>query len=281
MVLNEKARVYMPGGGSSKEALRRTTHLGIVAHPDDLEILAFYGIAECYYDKNKAFFGVVVTDGRGSARAGRYAGHTDAEMVECRQQEQKTAAHIGRYSGVALLNYSSSDVKRDNPTVVNDLKTIFEVIQRPYVVYTHALTDIHDTHVGVALRTIEALRQVPQSKQPQRVLGCEVWGSLDWLPDDKKVRLDVGGYDNLAASLIGVFDSQINGGKRYDLATMGRRMANATYNESHAVDKSTALIFVMDLTPLITDPTLDVANFSNELIEEFRRATQKRFTALR
>ena len=36
------------------------------------------------------------------------------------------------------------------------------------------------------------------------------------------------------AALIGVFDSQIAGGKRHDLAVLGRRRANATYNASHA-----------------------------------------------
>ena len=52
-------------------------------------------------------------------------------------------------------------------------------------------------------------------------------------------------------SLLGVFDSQVCGGKRYDLATMGRRRANATYLASHGVDESTSLIFGMDLTPLM------------------------------
>ena len=57
-MLNQRARIYVPCGGSSIEALGRTTHLGIVAHPDDLEILAFHGIAECFYSKDKTFFGL-------------------------------------------------------------------------------------------------------------------------------------------------------------------------------------------------------------------------------
>jgi len=39
--------------------------------------------------------------------------------------------------------------------------------------------------------------------------------------------------ENLQFALLGVFESQIAGGKRYDLALMGRRRANATYFESH------------------------------------------------
>ena len=50
--------------------------------------------------------------------------------------------------------------------------------------------------------------------------------------------MDVSGRDNLAAAMNGVFDSQIAGGKRYDLATIGRRAANATFFESHATDQA-------------------------------------------
>ena len=63
---------------------------------------------------------------------------------------------------------------------------------------------------------------------------------------------------NLQAALLGVFDSQVSGGKRYDLATMGRRLANATYFASHDIDNATGLAYAMDLTPLVEDVNLDV-----------------------
>jgi hypothetical protein len=65
------------------------------------------------------------------------------------------------------------------------------------------------------------------------------------------------------------FDSQIIGGKRYDLASMGRRRAHATYHQSHAVDTCGMLNFGMDLTPLIQDDTLDLLNYVREHIERF------------
>ena len=55
---------------------------------------------------------------------------------------------------------------------------------------------------------------------------------------------------------MGVFDSQVTGGKRYDLATAGRRLAHATYYASHGTDEESALNFAMDLTPLVEDPSL-------------------------
>jgi hypothetical protein len=69
--------------------------------------------------------------------------------------------------------------------------------------------------------------------------------------------------------LLGVFDSQIAGGKRYDLASMGRRRANATYFESHGVDVTTGLSYGMDMTPLMHDASLQPAEFAEGLMQRF------------
>ena len=66
---------------------------------------------------------------------------------------------------------------------------------------------------------------------------------------------------NVAMSLVGLFDSQVSGGKRYDLATEGRRRAHATYHASHGTDVETALTFAMDLTPLIENPALPLTGY--------------------
>ena len=73
-------------------------------------------------------------------------------------------------------------------------------------------------------------------------------------PMNHKQALPVSARSNIAMSLVGLFDSQVAGGKRYDLATEGRRLAHATYYASHATDVETALNYAMDLTPLIEDP---------------------------
>ena len=70
---------------------------------------------------------------------------------------------------------------------------------------------------------------------------------------------------------MGVFDSQICGGKRYDLATMGRRQAHATYFESHGVDTSTGMSFAMDLTPLIEDPQKNIQDLVTEHLDKFKQ----------
>ena len=79
---------------------------------------------------------------------------------------------------------------------------------------------------------------------------------------------------------MGVFDSQIAGGKRYDLATFGRRRANATYGDPHAVDDFEQVVYAIDMTPMIEDDHLVpeafimgfVKRFSDELLATLRSA---------
>jgi len=111
---------------------------------------------------------------------------------------------------------------------------------------------------------------------PHKVYSCEVWRDLDWMVDEDKAVFDVGAHENLAAALASIFDSQICGGKRYDLATLGRRRANATYIESRATDVTSAMISAMDLTPLIREPKLDMAEYVTKHIEKFRQEVSTR-----
>ena len=67
-----------------------------------------------------------------------------------------------------------------------------------------------------------------------------------------------------------VFDSQIAGGKRYDLAALGRRVANATMLASHATDTASAISFGVDLTPLVQDDALSPLDFALKHVDRFR-----------
>lgn len=267
---NPNADIFIPDGQEIIPALQRTTHLGIGAHQDDLEFMTVHGILECFGQTDKAYCGIVCTDGAGSARSGVYATYSDAQMKEVRRLEQRTAAMVGRYGSMLQLDYTSAVVKaRDNTPLVDDLYAIFK-IARPQVVYTHVPSDKHDTHIGVARATIAAIRRLSLQERPQQVLGCEIWRDLDWLPDNRKVVLDVSERANISAALSGVFDSQISGGKRYDDAVMGRRRAHATFFESHAVDSATLVNFAMDLTPLVQDDSLSLTAYTVSLIEELK-----------
>ena len=262
---------FIPDGLKEGKALSRTTHLCIAAHEDDIEFMAFAPIAECFQKPDKWFCGVVTTDGAGSPRNGIYADYTDEEMKAIRIEEQKKAAHIGSYGAQILLGYSSKEVKdKNNNSVVSDYVEILRAAKPKYV-YIHNLADKHETHVATAVKVIAALRRIPLEQQPEKVYGCEVWRNLDWLNDDEKVYLDCSQYPNLGRALSSVFDSQISGGKRYDLAAEGRRLANATFSESHACDTYTGINYAMDLTPLIKDKALDIADYVCGYIDRFNQ----------
>ena len=277
---NSNTDLFVLDGAPPEAALARTTHLCIAAHQDDIEIMAYHGIAECFGHKDKWFAGVVATNGAGSPRSGIYGSYTDEEMQKVRLIEQRKAAYVGDYASQIQLGYTSSQVKNPAETaLVDDLKQILRAMQ-PEVVYLHNPADKHDTHIGVLLRSIAALRAVRDTVRPKKVYGCEVWRNLDWMPDEAKQVLPSSAKPNIAAALVGVFDSQISGGKRYDLATAGRRLANATYFASHGTDQETALSFAMDLTPLIEDPSLSIANYVLGFIDSFRADVQRRLTPL-
>lgn len=264
------ASIHIPDGTPQEQALERVTHLGIGAHQDDLEFMAFHGILECFAKTDQWFGGVTCTNGAGSSRTGPYADFTNEEMMAIRLKEQQTSATIGGYAAMLQLDYPSSAVKSATAReLTEDLGAILSAT-RPDVVYTHNPADKHDTHIGVTIAALLAMREMPKDQRPKQIIGCEVWRNLDWLPDEAKVLMDVSGRDNLAAALNGVFDSQIAGGKRYDLATLGRRAANATFFDSHATDSATQLIFGLDLTPLVHDETKDIAGFVCELIDRFQ-----------
>lgn len=267
----DTADIFVPDEMPIQDALARTTHLAIAAHQDDLEIMAAGAILGCFQREDRWFTGVVLTDGRGSPRNGMYAQYSDEQMRLVRFKEQRKAAIIGEYAAQIMLDYPSHVVKDSRSThPVEDLVAILNST-RPQAVYTHNLADKHDTHIGVTLKVITAIRRLPDTQRPQELYGCEVWRDLDWMVDIDKVGFDLSRQENLQAALLGVFDSQISGGKRYDLASLARRKANATYFESHGVDVSTGLSFAMDMTPLVSEDNLEPSVFVEDLILHFKR----------
>ena len=267
---NSTTEFYVPDNKPLEEAIKRTTHMAILAHHDDIEIGAIDGVLQTFQKPDKWFFGVVVTDGSGSSRGGNYSHYTNEEMMVVRNLEQKKAAYLGEYGLQAFINSPSKQTKDPQDTIVVEEIRKMILDAQPEVLYTHNLADKHDTHIGVVTKTIKALRLLPKDKRPKKLYAVEVWRDLDWLNDDEKVKFNVGGRPNLTNSLVEVFDSQIDGAKRYDLAAIGRRLANATFATAHALDQSDQVINGMDLTPLIEDDSIDMVTFILDAINRFR-----------
>lgn len=262
-------------------ALGRTTHLGIGAHQDDLEFGALHGILACFNQADRWFGGVTCTDGAGSARTGPYADVSDEKLRAIRLREQHLGATLGQFSFVSQPGFSSAAIKTraGRAPLVAHLREILAET-RPEVVYTHNPLDRHSTHLAVFLASLEALRSLPATERPRAVYGYEAWRALDWAEPGDRVALDVSDRPNLAAGLAGVFDSQIAGGKRYDLAVTGRRLANATFGDSHSADAASQVSYAVDLMPLLEDPTLDPAAFALGFVERLRGSVAGLFAAV-
>ncbi|HLG20287.1 MAG TPA: PIG-L family deacetylase [Bdellovibrionota bacterium] len=281
MFYRTHAEIYVPDRTPEKEALARTTHLGIGAHADDLEIMAYHGIAECYRRKTRWFTSITCGDGAGSPRNGPYERMKLGQFKETRRREQRSAARIGRYSAAIQLDYPSAEIRNlRNGNIRSDLTTVL-LRTRPRWIYTHNLADRHETHLAVVLHVLEALRSLGPKGWPRRLYGCEVWGSLDWLPGSQKVALDCSKHPLVSRKLLQVFRSQIGSGKRYDLATLGRRQANATYHHSESADAARGITFAMDLMPLLRNRRLNPLRYVSYMVERLERDLLSPLRALR
>ena len=263
------AELYIPDGAPETDALARVSHVIVGAHQDDVEFMGFPLIKDAYGTATPRLAAIVMSNGAGSPRSGVYSDYSDFDMQDVRRREQRLAADIGHYAALIQLRFSSKDIRNSaNSVPAEELAQVFRTMH-PEIVMTHNLADKHDTHVGTALNVIRALRKLPKSERPKKLLGGEIWRSLDWVSDQEKLRLDASGRDALAAALMGVFDSQIAGGKRYDLATFGRRRANATYGDPHAVDDFEQVSYAIDMTPMIEDEHLAPETFILGLVNRF------------
>lgn len=262
----------VPDNTSLDKALKRTTHLAIATHPDDLEIMAAHGIIECYKSKTNWFTGIVLTDGSGSAREGGYKKLTDKEMIQIRSKEQKRAAKLGKYNLLIELKEKSSDLKSISGRK-HIVKKLSQILQncKPKHIYLHNPFDKHLSHIACLRVSLAAIQK--SNTRAKSILGCEVWRDLDWISDKSKVVLNLTKHQELALKLIRCFDSQISGGKRYDLATIGRRRAHATFLESHITDKIEMASYAVDLKNL-AEGTITLNAFIKKHLKDFSQEVQ-------
>jgi len=251
----------------SGQPISNTTHLGIGAHADDLEIMAYHGIAICYESQTSLFSGITVTNGVGSPQHEETKLEQE-ELRKVRQQEQLAAAQMGRYGFIAQLDYPSSKLKDPNQAAPSE--EIFNLLQKakPDVVYLHQSGDKHPTHIAVLRASIEALRMLPAEDRPEKVYGCEVWRDLDWLPDDKKIYLPTDAHPELALNIIYVFQSQIRAGVAYNKGALGRRLANGTFANPHIVKQGDSFSLAMDLMPVVRGD-VSLKELTLGLVEDF------------
>jgi LmbE family N-acetylglucosaminyl deacetylase len=251
-----------------------TKHLLIIAtHQDDAEFMGYGVIAKAYKSKEYSVDVIIVSDGAGSPRTGAYANYTDEMMMEARYEEQKRAAKIGQYSSLTLLKYPSSTIKAQDPHIMEDLVKLIEMI-KPETIYLHNPFDKHATHVACCLAALKAIDALKDKSYIKDVFGCEVWRGLDWVVTKDKVFMDTYLHQDELLPILSVFESQIAGGKRYDTALMGRWAANATFNDSHAVDDYTNCSYMINMNDVALNK-MPITDFVNKYLNNFKEEVFK------
>ncbi|GLQ31599.1 PIG-L deacetylase family protein [Litoribrevibacter albus] len=244
-----------------------TTHLAVIAHQDDAEIVGYSGIQASFQRTDSWFSSITLTNGSGASRGGRYQNASNDALSLIRQHEQEKAALLGEYAFCQQWLCSSQTLKDQRNLAVQQLTNELDQI-RPSTIYTHNPFDKHGTHITVLTIVLDALKSVIQtnpSYQP-KVYGVEVWGSLDWLPNQFRIELDCSPMPNLEQALIGLYDSQIDGNKGYDTAVLGRRQANATFSDSHTEDQARSVNLALDLSP-ITQGIISLNDLTDEILK--------------
>ncbi|MDR0697552.1 MAG: PIG-L family deacetylase [Christensenellaceae bacterium] len=248
------------------------TDMVIAAHQDDVEIMCPQGIIKCKDDKNAGLVAVIVTDGAGSPRSGQFANYTNEEMMAQRALEQEKAARVGKYAALVSLNESSANVKDFESDNITKCLAMIIKQYRPQIIHLHNLADKHPTHVACSVRAIDAIRSLDPEFRPTKLYGCEVWRGLDWFSDAEKIVYDLTGHEKFLQELLNIFESQVIGGKRYDLAAKGRWIANAVYAFPRSVDEYKTASYAMDLSELLTNTEITPKEFISSKIDDFKNS---------
>jgi LmbE family N-acetylglucosaminyl deacetylase len=268
--------IYLPRKVPFKNVYSQASALSIVAHCDDAEILAGRGIIDSYDKSREGFFAVICADNKGRPYHPDLRYLKPHQIQKIREAEQKKAARLGHYLGVNFLRLSSKDIRASQADKKKRLyaeEAIYQAIKdfKPQKIYTHSLFDNHPTHRALAQRVVSAVRKLPAKNRPSGFYGGEVWGSLEWLPAKYRVGFDVTGHLNLIKKLIRVYKSQNFNNHEYNKGFIGRLMANAVFFKSHKDSEVKALIYALDLRPLLRKRSLGIREYMKKILEDYKK----------
>ncbi len=193
------ASVFVPDGTAVQDAFCRVTHLGIGAHQDDLEIMAFHGIQKCFTSKD-LWFGAVIVDRRRRLAAGRRVrrfqrrshgrapAHRAEEGGHPRQLRRPRPAQPPEPGGQGRRERAGSGPIWSRSSRRRGPRSSTPTI-RP--------TSTTPTSPSPSRPSPPCASCAPDER-PTTVYGCEVWRELDWMDDSDKVPLDVGRRESLS-----------------------------------------------------------------------------------
>jgi hypothetical protein len=93
--------------------------------------------------------------------------------------------------------------------------------------------------------------------------------------DEDKVVFDVSERDNIATSLVGLFDFTNKQCGTVRSCNNGKTSCKRYFYASHGVDVSIYVIYVFEPIPVITD-SLDIVDYTLQFIERFKNDVVQR-----
>ncbi len=268
-----------PQGLDLPKALSRSQVIAVGAHPDDLEFMCLSAIERARQGtEEEGFFGLIVSNGLGSPRGDGLQDYSDEQFTELRRQEQREAAKLSGFCGVLQLNYPSSKVKDSSDDQLRTELKLIWMASPVRSVFTHSPFDRHATHRATCMHVLSTLKTLPKTRRPRLVIGCEVWRSLDWVPEKYKRFLPVKSTEPQMRSLFSIYQSQISGAKNYVDAVIGRKRCNATFREAHSRDAYEFCEVGIDLTSIVSGKT-SLQGYAEKVLSDFRTEIRREIKA--
>lgn len=256
-------RIWTPDGRPLSAALADAQAVAVGVHADDI-IVGFPHA--CVY--GSTCVDIVMTNGAGNVLPPGVM--SSAELVKIREDEEIEFARQAGFAAVALLGFSSAQLK--NAADAGPTEALADLLRKatPAVVFTHSPLDGHPSHLAGLARLLGAYELMPRHHQPKQLLGGEVWQSLSALPAGLVHSKPIANIEHLT-KLVKVYESQ-NSAQRYDVGLPGRWRANATFANPHQSCRADGVALYVDLTPLLGQPPTALFDFVDNIYEQARRA---------
>jgi N-acetylglucosamine malate deacetylase 1 len=200
--------------------------LVVSPHPDD-DVIGMGGTIAWKIDEGWKVHIIYVTNGKGSVRAGQFAGLNDADFITLREKEAQAALQrlcpAPKKLSFQFLRLESRDIGNNSSLFKTELKQIFSR-ENYKEIYTPATNDRHATHVNCTKALLEVRKELNISCQ---VFGYEIWSPISF-DENQVLVVDISSYEERKRSAIQAHQSQC-AILPYDEGIIGKNKYNAVY----------------------------------------------------
>lgn len=199
MSLNENTIKYVPTSAKTGALVS----LCIAEQIIDIERLGSDGIIDSLYNPNKSFVGVVTMAPTNIKNGGLYSLYNPEDMISVRLTEQQKAANLGSYNSTYILNHKNTDEDED---IIDDYVNLIKAY-KPETIYTYSPFEKDLNKVRILKLVITAISRIVDNYHPNLVLGVSLDNNINFISNEKLVKLGINKKLNFVNSILSVYDS--------------------------------------------------------------------------